>query len=85
MTMALEGLSTSEIADVLDISPERVGMTLRRMGMQDKDGSTVVGELKDVISRYENSPVQKAAYIDSSTTVCRLVKSPRSTTCQSLK
>jgi DNA-binding CsgD family transcriptional regulator/ADP-ribose pyrophosphatase YjhB (NUDIX family)/predicted ABC-type ATPase len=65
MTMALEGLSTSEIADVLDISPERVGMTLRRMGMQDKDGSTVVGELKDVISRYENSPVQKAAYIDS--------------------
>ena len=65
MTLALEGMSTSEIADILDISKGRVGSTLRRMGMQDRDGSTTTGDMSDAIRRYEQSPNQKAMYVDS--------------------
>lgn len=65
MTLALEGMSTQEIAEILDLSKERTAATLRRLGMQDKDGSTVVGDIQNAIQRYENSPNQKAAYVDS--------------------
>jgi len=65
MTLALEGMSTQEIAEILDVSRERTAATLRRLGMQDKDGSTVVGDVENAIRRYENSPNQKAAYVDS--------------------
>lgn len=65
MILALEGMSTPEIADFLDISSARVGKTLRRLGMQEKDGSTTTGDMRDVIRRYEQSPNQKALYVDS--------------------
>lgn len=66
MNLASEGFSVQDISNLVDISPDKVARTLKKLGMQEKfDNENVSNKLNDLIYRHQNSPIAKGLYIES--------------------